>query len=418
MLALPPAEREAEPQAHTLMLAEVDAQGEDEEVALLLWLPEVEPLRLPSSDPVGVKVAVRLLEAQLVAHAERVRSLRDDDGETDPVKARLGVPVERALAEALFEARAEFEVEAEGEVEEVMVPLLDGLPVGEREKKALPVPLLLGRGDAELLGEPVKAAVAVMEEEEVMEGEPDWVRVLAAVAEVQGDPEREEKALPELVGLARVDVVPLAEPVAKPEVVAEDETLGEKVAMAVAEGGAEALEEPVAKLAVDVALGHGVTVPLTVADTNGVLEMEPVALKEGDSSGDMDTEPHLEAVPVTRPVFDTVSVARGLSLTLPEKLGEMLLLSVAAREPEKDGELELLPHSHAVEDALTDGPFLVFVDVGQTVAEPLGVPLFVEVESEDEEYELEAEKVEDTVGVEVPEADPVAEVLLWAEVLP
>jgi hypothetical protein len=95
-----------------------------------------------------------------------------------------------------------------------------------------------------------------------------------------------------------------------------------------------------------------------------------------------------------------------------------LLLSVAAREPEKDGELELLPHSHAVEDAVTLGPFLVVVEVGQTVAEPLGVTVLVEVESEDEEYELEAEKVGDTVGVEVPEADPVAEVLLWAEVLP
>lgn len=142
--------------------------------------------------------------------------------------------------------------------------------------------------------------------------------VFAAVAEVQGDPEREGRALPELVGLARVDVVPLAEPVAKPVVVAEDETLGVKVAMAVPEGGAEALEEPVAKLAVDDALGHGVAVPLTVEDANGVLEVEPVALKEEDSTGDIDTEPHMEAVPVTRPVFDTVSVARGLSLTLPE----------------------------------------------------------------------------------------------------
>ena len=318
MLALPLAERVPVPLAHMLMLAEVDAQGEDEVEALSLRLPDVEPLRLPSSDPVGVKVAVRLLEAQLVAHAERVLSLRDDEGETDPVEARLGVPVEGALAEALFEARAEFEVEAEGEIEEVVVPLFDGLPVAEREKKALPVPLLLGRGDAELLVDPVRAAVAVMEEEEVMEGEPDWVCVLAAVAEVQGDPEREGRALPELVGLARVDVVPLAEPVAKPVVVAEDETLGVKVAMAVPEGGAEALEEPVAKLAVDDALGHGVAVPLSVEDANAVLEVEPVALKEGDSTGDIDTEPHMEAVPVTRPVFDTVSVARGLSLTLPE----------------------------------------------------------------------------------------------------
>ena len=95
-----------------------------------------------------------------------------------------------------------------------------------------------------------------------------------------------------------------------------------------------------------------------------------------------------------------------------------LLLSVAAREPEKDGELELLPHPHAVEDVVTEGPFLVFVEVGQTVAEPLMVILLDEVESEDEEYELEEEKEEDTVGVGVPEAEPVAEVLLCAVALP
>ena len=317
-LALPRAERVPVTLAHMLMLAEVDAQGEDDEVALSLRLPEVEPLRLPSSDPVGLKVAVRLLVAQLVAHADRVLSLRDDVGETDTVEAELGVPVEGALVEALFEARAEFEVEAEAEEEGVMVPLLDGLPVAEREKMALPVPLLLGRGDAELLGDPVKTVVVVMEADGVMEGEPDWVRVLAAVAEVQGDPEREVRALPELVGLARVDVVPLAEPVAKPVVVAEDETLGVKVAMAVPVAGADALEEPVAKLAVDDALGHWVAVTLTVPDANGVLEMELVALKVGDSSGEAVTEPHVEAVPDTRPVFDTVSVARELSLTLPE----------------------------------------------------------------------------------------------------
>jgi hypothetical protein len=172
-LALTRADGVAVPKLDTLTLAETDAQDEGKEEALALGLPEVEPLLLAVRVAVGQTVGVRLLVAQLLALAVSVRKLRDGVTETESVERGLAETDAKALTVALFEAWAEAETEGEADTEKVPTPLLDGLEVAERQATTLPEPLLLGRGEAELLGEPVIKLEADIEAEGDVEGEPD-----------------------------------------------------------------------------------------------------------------------------------------------------------------------------------------------------------------------------------------------------
>ena len=82
-----------------------------------------------------------------------------------------------------------------------------------------------------------------------------------------------------------------------------------------------------------------------------------------------------------------------------------------------DGEPELLAQSETEMLTVVEGKFRVKVEVGLVEGDSLVVTEPDEVVTEDEEYELEAEKVEDTVELGVAEREPVAEKLLSAVVL-